>query len=63
MDVPSQLIALGLVDEVSIVTMPVIAGEGRRLFDNVNLPERMKLKLVEQKVFKSGSVALRYVKE
>lgn len=62
-DVPSQLIALGLVDEVSIVTMPVIVGAGRRLFDNVNLPERMKLKLVEQKVFKSGSVALRYVKE
>jgi dihydrofolate reductase len=61
-DIPSQLIELGLVDELRFVIQPSVAGAGRRLFDGVNLPERLKLKLVETKVFKSGDVALRYVK-
>ena len=61
-DIPSQLAELGLVDEFRIVVMPVIAGKGRRLFDGVNLPEKLKLKLVETKTFKSGFVALRYLK-
>jgi hypothetical protein len=43
--------------------MPIIAGEGRRLFEDVSLPERLKLKLVESKIFKSGMVALRYLKK
>src|SRR5947209_11990396 len=59
---PSQLIELGLVDEYLFVIGPVIAGEGRRLFDEVHLQERLQLKLVESKVFKSGCVALRYLK-
>ena len=62
-DIPSQLIALGLVDEYRIVVMPVVAGEGRRLMEGVSLPESLQLKLVESKVFKnSGSVLLRYLK-
>ena len=61
-DIPSQLIELGLIDEYRIVVMPIIAGEGRRLFEGVNLPEKLRLKLVESKIFKSGSVALRYLK-
>ena len=61
-DIPSQLIELGLIDEYRIVVMPIIAGEGRRLFEGVNLPEKLRLKLVESKTFKSGSVALRYLK-
>ena len=60
-DIPSQLIQLGLVDEYLFVISPIIAGEGRRLFDGVNLPQRLQLKLVETKIFKSGSVALRYL--
>jgi dihydrofolate reductase len=60
-DVPSQLIELGLVDEYRFVVGPVIAGEGRRLLEGVSLPETLKLKLVESKIFKSGSVALRYL--
>ena len=60
--IPSQLIELGLVDEYRFVVGPVIAGEGRRLLEGVSLPERLKLKLVESKIFKSGRVALRYSK-
>ncbi len=62
-DVPSQLIELGLVDEYRFVVMPIIAGEGRRLLEGVNLPEKCQLKLVESKIFKSGCVALRYLKQ
>ena len=62
-DIPSQLIELGLVDEYRFVVGPVIAGEGRRLLEGVSLQESLQLKLVESKVFKSGSVALRYLKQ
>ena len=62
-DIPSQLIELGLVDEFRFVIAPVIAGEGRRLLEGVNLPKKCLLKLVESKTFKSGSVALRYLKQ
>jgi dihydrofolate reductase len=61
-DIPSQLIALGLVDEFRFLFMPVLAGEGRRLMEDVSLPEKFRLKLVESKIYKSGSVLLRYVK-
>ena len=62
-DIPSQLIALGLVDEYRLVVQPIVAGEGRRLLEGVNLPEKCQLKLVESKTFKSGCVALRYLKQ
>ena len=62
-DIPSQLIELGLVDEYRFVVAPIVAGEGRRLLEGVSLPERLRLKLVESKIFKSGSVALRYLKQ
>ena len=62
-DIPSQLIELGLVDEYLFVVGPIIAGEGRRLSDGVSLPEKLQLKLVDSKIFKSGSVALRYLKQ
>ncbi len=61
-DIPSQLIELGLIDEYLFVVGPIIAGEGRRLLDGVSLPESLQLKLVESKIFKSGCVALRYLK-
>jgi dihydrofolate reductase len=62
-DIPSQLIELGLVDEYRFVVGPIVAGEGRRLLEGVSLPERLQLKLVESKIFKSGCVALRYLKK
>jgi dihydrofolate reductase len=62
-DVPSQLMELGLIDEYRLVVMPTIVGEGRRLMEGVSLPEKLQLKLVESKPFKSGCVALRYLKQ
>ena len=61
--IPSQLIELGLVDEYRFVVQPIIAGEGRRLLEGISLQERLQLKLVESKIFKSGCVALRYLKQ
>ena len=62
-DIPSQLIQLGLVDEYHIVVHPVIAGEGRRLFEGISLGEKLQLKLIESKTFKSGSIFLHYSKQ
>jgi dihydrofolate reductase len=61
--VPSQLIELGLVDEYRFVVTPIVAGEGRRLLEGVSLPERLQLKFVESKFFRSGCVALHYSKQ
>lgn len=60
--IPSQLAELGLIDEYRFVVHPIVIGEGRRLFEGISLPEKLQLKLVESTVFKSGAVALRYLK-
>ncbi len=62
-DIPSQLMQLGLIDEYRFVVGPILAGEGRRLLEGVTLPEKLQLKLADSKFFKSGCVALRYVKQ
>ena len=62
-NVPSQLIKLGLVDEYRFVVGPILVGEGRRLLDGVSLREPLHLKLIESKIFKSGCIALRYLKQ
>ena len=59
----SQLAELGLIDEYHFVVHPIIVGEGRRLFEGINLQEKLQLKLVESKTFKSGCVLLRYLKQ
>jgi dihydrofolate reductase len=61
--IASQLIELGLVDEYLFVIGPIVAGEGRRLLEGVSLQERLRLRLVESKIFKSGCVALHYLKQ
>lgn len=57
----SYLVERGLVDEYLFVVHPIIAGEGRRLLDGVSRQDN--LKLVDTKVFKSGFVALHYLKQ
>jgi len=60
---PTQLIELGLVDEYRFVIQPIIVGEGRRLMDDVSLPAKLELKLVESETFQSGAIALRYISD
>jgi len=62
-DLASQLIELGLVDEYHFVVQPTLAGPGRRLLEGVSLPGSLQLKLVESQVFGSGCIALRYLKQ
>lgn len=62
-NVPLQLIELGLVDEYRFVVGPIVVGEGRRLLEGTSLPDRLQLRLVESKTFKSGCVALHYLKQ
>ncbi len=62
-NIPSQLMELGLIDEYYFTVHPIIAGEGTRLLGGVSLPEKLQLKLVESKISKSGSVALHYLKQ
>ena len=59
-DIPSQLVELGLVNEYRVVVQPIVAGAGRRLLDGVNLQQKLQLKLVDSKIFKSGCLALHY---
>jgi len=61
--ISSQLAELGLIDEYHFVVHPTVVGEGRRVFEGINLPEKLQLKLVESKIFKSGTVVLRYLKQ
>ncbi|HEY6336903.1 MAG TPA: dihydrofolate reductase family protein [Candidatus Sulfotelmatobacter sp.] len=62
-DIPSQLIELGLVDEYHFVVQPIIAGKGRRLLEGITLRQKLQLKLVESKLLKSGCVVLHYLNQ
>ena len=57
---PSQLIALGLVDEFYFVIHPVLAGEGRHLLTDTVLKSNLSLKAVSSKMLPSGCVAIHY---
>lgn len=61
-ELPAKLIELGLIDEFHMVVHPVIVGQGRRLFSEMNLPENLGLKLVASETLSSGCIALRYEK-
>jgi dihydrofolate reductase len=63
LDLFSQLVNTGLIDEYHFMIHPMVVGEGRRLLDGISLQEKIKLKLVQSTVFESGCVALRYLKQ
>lgn len=61
-DIPSQLIELGLIDEYRFVIHPTIVGKGRRLMEDISLQEKLQVKLIDANIFKSGCIALRYLR-
>lgn len=56
-----ELARQGLIDEYLLLLHPVIVGKGRRLFDG--LGDRISLRLIDTKTFRSGVVVLRYSSE
>jgi dihydrofolate reductase len=53
-----SLLRLGLVDELRIMVMPVVLGDGMSVFRTAD--ERISLKLLKTRVFSSGNVLLTY---
>ncbi len=53
-----QFTNLGLIDEYKLIVNPIILGTGKPLFKDIN--EKLKLKLVNTKIFKNGNVLLHY---
>jgi dihydrofolate reductase len=47
-----------LIDEFRIMVNPVVLGKGKQMFDSIT--ERLHLKLINTKVFKSGNVLMYY---
>ena len=60
--IASLLMQAGLIDEYHFVVHPILAVNGRRLFDTDGLREGLQLRLVESKTLRSGVVALHYQK-
>lgn len=54
----NQLADLGLIDEYQLMVNPVILGKGKPLFNDVK--DRINLKLLKARTFKSGGAALHY---
>jgi dihydrofolate reductase len=54
------LIDHGLIDEFRILVNPIILGKGHSLFEGIN--DKLNLKLVKSRTFKSGNVLLIYEK-
>ncbi|MNH48165.1 hypothetical protein D3C79_1117940 [compost metagenome] len=52
-----QLAEAGLIDDYLFIMTPVVAGEGKPLFQHVN---QFGLSLVEARAFQSGNVVLHY---
>ena len=57
-DLASTLTNLGLIDEYRIIVNPVVLGNGKPLFKGIK--DKLHLKLVNTKTFRSGNVLLYY---
>jgi dihydrofolate reductase len=53
-----SLLQSGLLDELSLMILPVLVGSGLRLFDE--MPEQMGLKLVDSKTYSNGAISVTY---
>jgi dihydrofolate reductase len=62
LSIASRLSERGLIDEHHFVVHPVVAGKGPRLFESVNLRDRLPLDFLGSVTFQSGVVALHYKK-
>lgn len=62
-DLSSQIMALGLVDEYHFLVHPILVGKGVHLFEYAGLNENINIELVNVKTFKSGCLALQYAKK
>jgi dihydrofolate reductase len=60
-DLFAELTRAGLIDDYRFLIAPMALGKGRALF--ASLDEPLKLKLVNSRVFPSGSVLVEYVRE
>lgn len=58
-----ELITAGLIDEFNLVVHPAIVGKGRPLLDAGSLQEKLDLKLADTIRFKSGCIALHYLRQ
>ena len=54
------LVREGLIDEFHLWYLPIVAGDGERLFENVDTSS-LKLKLTDERRLENGSVILTYV--
>ena len=57
-DLIVSLIPHGLIDEFRIMVNPIVLGSGKPLFQGIN--DKLNLKLLKTKTFKSGNVLLYY---
>jgi dihydrofolate reductase len=60
-NIAQTFISLGLIDEYRLLVSPVVLGSGKPLFKDIK--NRLNLKLLKSKTFKSGAVALHYQSE
>ena len=58
-----ELVSAGLIDEFNVIIHPIVVGTGRHLLSDGSLQEKLDMKLVNTIPFKSGSIALHYMKK
>lgn len=60
MSLVRQLLVAGLMDELTLIMHPVVAGKGKRLFDGVNTT---RLDLIRSEITSKGNVVVTYGKK